>query len=456
MKKLVCFLCVILLLFVTGCGKKTSFDDMDNYGGTTNTVEARDFEWSNIVLGDFIPKPVSTYGAILSNKDDKLDIYISKITSADYDKYVNDCIEMGYELDKELLSSSFSAYNSNGYSIKISFNSSKGSMEIKLNKEKEYKEIEWPTTGYGALIPIPESNVGNIEKNTDDKFIAYIGNTDKEAFENYIKKCRDNGFNIDESTSSDSFVAKNKDGYKLKVTYQGNNVIKIEMDEPIYDVTFDIECEENLLFSKYDVEIYIDGVYKGVLKHGTKEKYEVNMRKGSYEVRFVKDDESDVKGYINVDVTKDETIKLQIHCYNSKIEAVLKSGGKGSSNPTPTAVPEEKETPNPTATPKATATPKPKATAKPTATPKIDVCAGVDYEIRAKKEFEKAGKKFYPYGIKFDWILDLKDFTYKGKCIWHIEVGVDVTNKYGATRKGAVAKGDVDFKKSMVKNFVVK
>ena len=450
MKKLGIVLFSLMLLFTTACGKDKKYEDTSN---STIETKGREFQWANIAMGDYIPKTPSTNGVINANTSDNLNLTIYDITTSQYDKYVEECVEMGYNVDKEILSSSFKAYNSDGYELRLRFNESGSSLNITLTKAKEYKELSWPTSGYATFIPKPISTVGNIEKNNDNGFVVYVGDTDKEAFENYVKSCQEKGYTIDEDKRIDSFSAKNSDGYKLKVSYEGNNVIKIEMDEPIFDVTFDIECDENLIFSKYDVKIYIDGSSKGTLKHGTKEKYTVSKKKGTYEVRFVSDEDSDVKGYINVDITKSETIKINIHCYNNKVDTTLVSGGKSSTpKVTTTPVPTSENTPSPTTKP--TATPKPKATTKPTATPKQDKCAGSTYKDDAKTAFQNAGKKFYPYGIKFHWILDLKDFSYKGKCVWHIEVGVDVTNQYGAKRKG-VAIGDVDFNKNMVKNFRV-
>ena len=455
MKKYI--LCIVLLLLITACGSN-NVDKTDYNTGKNETPvnsKGRMIKWSNISLGDYIPKPLSSNGLINANTDDTLNLIIFDITGEQYDDYVNECIEMGYNIDKEILSSSFSAYNENGYELKLSFNEKETSINILLSKEKEYPALQWPTTGYATLIPKPNSEFGNIETNKDNELIIYVGKMSKDDFNEYIKTCEENGFTIDELKDKEYFYAKNKDGYRLYVTYEGNSVIKINMLEPEYDVVFDIECDENIIFSKYDVLVYIDGNKMGKLAHGTKEKYTVTMKKGTYEVRFVNDEDSDVKGYLNVDVTKNETIKIQIHCNSSKIETTLISGGKINTKETstPTSSVSPSNTPVITISP----TPKPTITPKPTATPKpssSNECVGLDYEILAKKYFEKAGKKFYPYGIKFHWILDWKEFKNKGKCVYHIEVGVDVTNMFGAKRKG-VAKGDVDFKKGEVRNFIV-
>lgn len=72
----------------------------------------------------------------------------------------------------------------------------------------------------------------------------------------------------------------------------------------------------------------------------------------------------------------------------------------------------------------------------------------------AKQNFESKGESLYPYGIKYHWWVGLRDFTYMGNGVWHIEVEVTITNKYNAKRD-AVASGDVDFIAEEVKNFKV-
>ena len=82
--------------------------------------------------------------------------------------------------------------------------------------------------------------------------------------------------------SEKSYSAKNSDGYQLSVSYQGNSVMSISVDEPEYAVSVEIECVENMLFSKYDVDIYVDDSMQGTISHGTTETYNLNLTKGVY------------------------------------------------------------------------------------------------------------------------------------------------------------------------------
>ncbi len=153
-----------------------------------------------------------------------------------------------------------------------------------------------------------------------------------DEFKAYTTACADKGFNIDSYDSNKSYSAENSEGYKLSVSYQGNNVMSISVDEPEYDVSIEIECVENLLFSTYDVDVYIDDMFEGTIEHGATETFEVIMTKGTYEVRFENADDDEVIGKVTIDIQKDETLKYKISCTSSKISVETIVGTAGSSD----------------------------------------------------------------------------------------------------------------------------
>lgn len=95
--------------------------------------------------------------------------------------------------------------------------------------------------------------------------------------------------------------------------------MSISLEEPEYQVNIGVECAENLIFSKYDVKLYIDDVYEDTLKHGATETYSVTLTKGTYTIMFVNAENDDVNGTAKIDVTKEEEYKFKISCYSGKI-----------------------------------------------------------------------------------------------------------------------------------------
>ncbi len=291
------------------------------YFSTYNTNnDARNFSWDDIVLSDIIPKPKSLLGRINSNSRDRLSLSIYKISPTQYDKYARDCKEKGFTVDIEQLGSSFYAYNTEGYELKLYYYESENQMNIDLNAPMQLGSLEWPDSEYARLIPVPESKVGKIEKDNETGFIAYVGEMSKEAFKNYNKLCEDKGFKIDPYKTDKSYTAKNMDGYKINIEYRGNNIVKITISEPEYKVDLEIECSENLMLSKYDVKVYVDKYsYQGTLKHGTTETYTTSLKKGEHTLNFENVEDSSIKGEIKINVSKPETVKIKISCTSSQI-----------------------------------------------------------------------------------------------------------------------------------------
>ena len=131
--------------------------------------------------------------------------------------------------------------------------------------------------------------------------------------------CIDKGFIVDSHDTEKAYFAKNSEGYRLSVEYQGNNVICIAVDEPEYEVNIEVECVANWFFSKYDVDIYVHGSLAGRIAHGASESITVTLTKGVYEIKFVNAEDDDVTGITSIDIQKDEMIKYKISCSSTKI-----------------------------------------------------------------------------------------------------------------------------------------
>ena len=204
-------------------------------GIIVNSVNSK-IDWSEIELGEYIPKPDKTNGEITTNTSSLAIIDIEKISKKEYKDYVQKCIDNGYTLDLEYENwdTVYGAFNSEGYSLRIIYSEYSKEMSITLEvpETDSMKEIEWPTTGLGAMLPVPKSNLGDISWNNSTTFIVHIGNTPINDFNEYVKSCEAIGFTNDYSKSDKSFTAYNEQGYKLHLMYLGANVIEISLKTP--------------------------------------------------------------------------------------------------------------------------------------------------------------------------------------------------------------------------------
>lgn len=189
-----------------------------------------------------------------------------------------------------------------------------------MEAAKQYGTLVWPDSQIANMLSVPASTTGEIIRDDNKGFRAYVSNITLDAFKDYVAACADRGFDIDVSDLEKSYSAENDDGYKLNVSYQGNNVIAISVEEPEYEVAIAIECSENWLFSTYDVDVYIDGLLKGTIAHGASETYTVTLTKGIYELKFVSSDDEEVIGAVAMDIHQDESLKYKLSCTSKQID----------------------------------------------------------------------------------------------------------------------------------------
>ena len=282
--------------------------------------DAEKFAWSDILLADVVPEPESRFGEIIGNSSEYLSLYVYRTSAADYGEYVDACKEKGFTVEADQSEQSYYAYNADGYKLSLYYDESNSKMHIGVDAAEQYGTLVWPDSIIASMLPVPASTTGEITQDDDKGFQAYVSNTPIDEFKNYVAACADRGFNIDAYESDESYSAENSEGYKLSVSYQGNSVISISVDEPEYEVSIEIECVENWAFSKYDVDVYIDRSFEGTIDHGTTETFAVTMSKGTYEIRFVNAEDDEVTGTVVIDIHQDESLRYKISCTSTKID----------------------------------------------------------------------------------------------------------------------------------------
>lgn len=285
----------------------------------TDYGDAEKFKWSDILLSDVIPEPKSHLGEILVNSEEHLSLYVYKTSAGDYSKYVDTCEEKGFTVEAEQSDLSYCAYNADGYKLSLYYDENDSKMNISVDAAEEYGTLVWPDSVIASMLPAPKSTTGEIAQDDEKGFAAYVSNTPIEEFNAYVEACADKGFTENASELEKLYSAQNSDGYQLSVSYQGNGVMSISVDEPEYAVSLEIECVENLLFSKYDVDVYVNDSMQGTISHGTTETYNLNLTKGVYEIKFVSAEDEAVTGGVSMDIHQAESLKYKISCTSSQI-----------------------------------------------------------------------------------------------------------------------------------------
>lgn len=284
------------------------------------------YNWDEVVLADILPQPASPYGEIISNSEDYLSMDVTETTQDQYKDYIAACEAKGFTIDKESSDSNFSAFNETGYKLSLSYYDYSSEMHINVDSAMEMETITWPETEMAKLLPVPTSTTGKIQSNDKDGFTVYIGGTSIEDYNAYVKSCEEKGFTVDAQKDDKHYTAKNAESYKLTVNYEGNNIVYISITEPEFKVNIEVECVENWVFSKYDVDVSIDDMFEGTIAHGDTETFETVLKRGNHTISFESADDDTLDGKVEMNVSKDETIKLKISCSSSGVDVEVVSG----------------------------------------------------------------------------------------------------------------------------------
>lgn len=86
-----------------------------------------------------------------------------------------------------------------------------------------------------------------------------------------------------------------------------------------YPVTITVDCYINLIFSKYDVDVYVDGELLGNHDHGATRTYTTELAEGTHSIVFEKEDEATVDGQDSFSISAPTDITYKISCYNDQV-----------------------------------------------------------------------------------------------------------------------------------------
>lgn len=202
---------------------------------TLSSCGAEKIVWDDIILGEMLPEPPGDKGDIHSNSADDLWIDINDLSDKQFNDYVEACKEKGFTVDAESNSSSYEAYNAEGYNLRLSHYGNNADMSIQLEAPMEMEDITWPTSAAGKQLPAPKSTIGKFSHEYDDNFFVYVGDTSKADYAEYVKACSEKGFNVDYSKGDDYYYADNSEGWHISVCYEGNNIMSVDIDAPSED-----------------------------------------------------------------------------------------------------------------------------------------------------------------------------------------------------------------------------
>ncbi len=210
--------CLLLIVFsFTGCLSNNKSNHNDK------------LEWPSSGLATLLPTPSFKYGSITSNRDDSLWVSFDKISEKEYNTYLESCKNQGFIYDPTNYSSNYTAYNSDGYELSLSFYKSSSELSLHLDAPTKYAEFSWPSSSLASLIPETNSHKGKVNTNTDTHVSITVGNITDEEISSYIDACIDKGFNIDYSKSDTEFKGNDSNGNTLSIEKSDFKEMRIKL-----------------------------------------------------------------------------------------------------------------------------------------------------------------------------------------------------------------------------------
>ena len=225
-----------IILALIGFALIIPFFTLSKENNTYRTLtECKKINFNDIYLKDEIPNINKQNGEIHNDSKDGLRITLCGIDKRLYKKYYDETIKKGYTIDSEDDTTTYQAYNEEGYKISLYWDEEDKELTVDLSAPIKMKNIIWPTTGLATKIPKPNSTLGKISLDDSDTFSVYIGNTSEEDFENYIKVCQEIGYVNNHSKSDKTYSAENNENYELVIEFTGNKTMYISVDAPEED-----------------------------------------------------------------------------------------------------------------------------------------------------------------------------------------------------------------------------
>ena len=99
--------------------------------------------------------------------------------------------------------------------------------------KEEIEDLIWSDYVLSEKLPEPKTLKGKLNYDSSSSLSINIVGVDKKEYRKYVNACKDKGFTLDIYNSSNSFSAKNEEGYSLYIYYNDDDKgYSISLHEP--------------------------------------------------------------------------------------------------------------------------------------------------------------------------------------------------------------------------------
>ena len=179
--KAVVFVVIIFVVLICAIGMKQKHRKQKN----------STYIWPDNALTAMIPKPESKKGEVTFETKDTFSIDVYKTSKKEYNNYVNDCKKKGFTENYYGTDDHYSADHADGFSLRLSYNSTDKEMSIRISKKLETTTVNSTDT--------EESVAEDVEADNSDKTEA------EETTENTTEESKHEGVTPDFKELMDSY-----------------------------------------------------------------------------------------------------------------------------------------------------------------------------------------------------------------------------------------------------------
>ena len=114
-------------------------------------------------------------------------------------------------------------------------------------------------------------------------------------------------------------------GDEVTTAQQTSSVLVSTTDDDIaeqktsFDFQLHIDFIPNLIFSRYNVNLDVDGDYEATLTHGEDVELSLTLSAGTHTISFANEDSPSVKGEVELEINSDIDAEFKISCYSDKV-----------------------------------------------------------------------------------------------------------------------------------------
>lgn len=276
-------------------------------------VDKDKYNWNDIILKDYMVEPSSKSGIITYNNEFKLILQVNSTSKSKYRKYINNMIDFGYGIKVEDNDINYKSYNEYNYEFKVEYKNRKMFIELTAplleNISDEFKN---------QLPDLP--TIGTKLIDTSNEQVFAISNIDKTKYDNYVDQCIKKGFTVNTKKSDKTFSAQNSEKYNVKVDLLDNNIMKIDITLPNYDINIKVNYFSSEDTSNPKIKFRIDGNLNTELSVKETKDININLNKGTHFFEFASANDNNIMYQESITFPNTSEIKFNLKLLKDKIE----------------------------------------------------------------------------------------------------------------------------------------